>query len=57
MPAGSLRWRLLAGTLVWILVALGVAGWGLRALLRAHIAEQVQAQLALQLDLLTAAVD
>ncbi|MFO1294740.1 MAG: sensor histidine kinase [Rubrivivax sp.] len=57
VPAGSLRWRLLAGTLVWILVALGVAGWGLRALLRAHIAEQVQAQLALQLDLLTAAVD
>jgi len=55
--AGSLRWRLLAGTLAWTLVTLGVAGWGLRALLREHIEQQLQVQLAAQLDVLSAAVD
>ena len=54
---GSLRLRLLAGTLVWIVLAVALAGWGLRALFLEHITQQLQAQLLLQLDQLSAAVD
>ena len=54
---GSLRWRLLAGTLAWVGLTLAVAGWGLSALFRDHITQQWQAQLALQLDQLSGAVD
>lgn len=53
----SLRLRLLAGTLAWVLAAVLVAGWGLRGLFRDHIAQQLQAQLVLQLDQLSAAVN
>lgn len=58
MKAGSsLRLRLLAGTLAWMLVSIALAGWGLRALFGEHIAHQLQAQLVMQLDHLSAAVD
>lgn len=57
LPAGSLRLRLLAGTLVWIVLTIALAGWGLRALFREHITEQLQLQLVMQLDHLSGAVD
>ncbi len=53
----SLRLRLLAGTLAWVLMAVLIAGWGLRGLFREHIEQQLQAQLVLQLDQLSAAVN
>lgn len=57
-PLGdSLRLRLLAGTLAWVLMAVLLAGWGLRGLFREHIEQQLQAQLMLQLDQLSAAVN
>jgi len=55
--AGSLRLRLLAGTLVWIVFAIALAGWGLRALFHEHITQQLQLQLRMQLDHLSGAVD
>ncbi|AVO49509.1 ATP-binding protein [Melaminivora suipulveris] len=54
---GSLRLRLLAGTLAWVLLTVALAGWGLRSLFREHIAQQLQAQLVLQLDALSGNVD
>ena len=55
--SGSLRLRLLAGTLAWVLLTVALAGWGLRSLFREHIAQQLQAQLVLQLDALSGNVD
>ncbi|HRZ60658.1 MAG TPA: sensor histidine kinase [Rubrivivax sp.] len=55
--AGSLRLRLLAGTLAWITLTIALAGWGLRALFQEHITQQLQLQLVMQLDQLSAAVD
>ncbi|HMM53497.1 MAG TPA: sensor histidine kinase [Candidatus Desulfobacillus sp.] len=55
--AGSLRLRLLAGTLVWILCSLALAGWGLRVLFQDHVSRQLQAQLLMQLDYLSGAID
>ena len=40
---GSLRTRLLIGALAWIIVALALAGWGLRNLFKEHIEQQLQA--------------
>ena len=54
---GSLRLRLLAGTLAWMLLTIAAAGWGLRALFQQHITQQLQAQLVVQLDHLSAAID
>ncbi len=54
---GSLRRRLLAGTLAWVALTLAVAGWGLTALFRDHITQQWQAQLVMQLDQLSGALD
>lgn len=54
---GSLRLRLLAGTLAWVLLALAVAFWGLRTLFQEHITQQFARQLVAQLDQLSAAVD
>ena len=42
---GSLRLRLLLSTLIWIAMAIAVAGWGLRDLFEKHIAQQLQNQL------------
>ena len=53
----SLHLRLLAGTLAWVLMAVLLAGWGLRELFREHIEQQLQAQLLLQLDQLSAAAN
>lgn len=52
----SLRLRLLVGTLIWILVSIVVAGWGLSSLFQRHISTQFQAELKTQLDQLTAAL-
>lgn len=57
MRAGSLRLRLLAGTLAWMLLAIALVGWGLRALFQEHVTQQLQAQLVMQLDHLSASVD
>jgi len=55
--AGSLRWRLLIGTLAWISLSVAVAGWGLASLFRQHITQQLHAELMLHLNQLTAAVN
>lgn len=57
MNTGSLRLRLLLGTLLWLLLALGAAGWGLRQLFDQHIMQQFEAQLVMQLDQLSGAID
>lgn len=54
---GSLRLRLLAGTLAWILLSVALAGWGLASLFRQHITQQLQSELTLHLNQLTAAVN
>ncbi len=51
---GSLRQRLLLGTLVWIAVTILVAGWALGGLFRQHVALQFHAELNTQLDQLAA---
>ncbi|HJV75679.1 MAG TPA: sensor histidine kinase [Noviherbaspirillum sp.] len=50
----SLRLRLLAGTLVWIITSIVVAGWGLSGLFRQHVTQQFEAELKIHLDQLTA---
>ena len=50
----SLRVRLLAGTLVWILGSIALSGWGLGALIRDHVERQLLAELRTHLDQLTA---
>ena len=50
----SLRVRLLAGTLVWIVASIVVAGWGLGNLFRRHVEIQFHAELTTHLDQLTA---
>jgi signal transduction histidine kinase len=51
---GSLRLRLLATTLVWIIASIVVAGWGLGSLFRSHVEAQFNAELGTHLDQLTA---
>lgn len=51
---GSLRIRLLLGTLVWIVASILVAGWGLGSLFRQHVTAQFHAELNTHLDQLTA---
>ncbi len=53
---GTLRLRLLAGTLVWILATLAVAGWGLAQLFHRHLERQFHAELSTHLDQLAAAL-
>ena len=57
MSVHSLRRRLLTGTLAWVLASIALAGWGLRELFVSHITEQLQEQLLVQLNQLSAAVD
>ena len=57
MRTGSLRLRLLAGTLAWMLLAIALVGWGLRTLFQDHVTQQLQAQQVMQLDHLRASVD
>jgi signal transduction histidine kinase len=49
----SLRVRLLAGTLVWIVISILVAGWGLGQLFHQHVEAQFDAELKNHLDQLT----
>ncbi len=51
---GSLRIRLLAGTVFWVAASIIVAGWGLGSLFRQHVAKQFHAELQTHLDQLTA---
>lgn len=51
---GSLRFRLLPGTLFWIATSILVAGWSLGDLFRQHVALQFHAELKTHLDQLTA---
>ncbi len=50
----SLRLRLLAGTLTWILASIAIAGWGLGTLIRDHVERRFVAELVTHLDQLTA---
>ncbi|WP_103035595.1 ATP-binding protein [Castellaniella caeni] len=50
----SLRLRLLVGVLAWVLVSVAVAGWGIQQLFREHIQAQLQSELNIHLDQLTA---
>ncbi len=51
---GSLRLRLLLGTLLWIAASIIVAGWALGGLFRQHVAAQFHAELKTHLDQLAA---
>ena len=51
---GSLRLRLLLGTLVWIAVSIIVAGWALGGLFKQHVAMQFASDLNNHLDQLAA---
>lgn len=51
---GSLRLRLLAGTLVWIVLTVLAAGWGLSSLFNQHVSRQFDAELGTHLDQLAA---
>ncbi|MFZ4537649.1 sensor histidine kinase [Propionivibrio sp.] len=51
---GSLRLRLLLGTLVWIAASIAVAGWALGVLFSQHVAMQFHAELNTHLDQLAA---
>lgn len=53
-PGRSLRIRLLAGTLVWIVATIAIAGWSLSGLFHQHVAKQFRAGLEMQLEQLTA---
>jgi signal transduction histidine kinase len=57
VSAGSLRRRLLVGTILWILVSLAGTGLLLSRLFREHITAQMQRELRLDLDQLTASLD
>lgn len=51
---GSLRLRLLAGTLVWVALTVVVAGWGLGRLFNEHVERQFNAELGTHLEQLAA---
>jgi signal transduction histidine kinase len=51
---GSLRLRLLLGTLIWIVVTIIIAGWALGGLFRQHVAVQFHSELNTHLDQLAA---
>ncbi len=51
---GSLRLRLLFGTLAWIAVTIVVSGWALGGLFRQHVALQFHSELQTHLDQLAA---
>jgi signal transduction histidine kinase len=57
VSAGSLRRRLLVGTLAWILVSLVGTGLLLSSLFREHITDQMHHELRMDLDQLTAGLD
>lgn len=50
----SLRLRLLAGTLAWMLATIAATGWLLQAMFEEHLAGQFRAELAIHLEQLAA---
>lgn len=52
----SLRGRLLAGTITWILASVLVAGWALSDLFRQHITRQLMAELSVHMNQLVSAL-
>lgn len=57
LTAGSLRFRLLAGSLLWILVTLTVSGVFLADLFRQHVSSRLEAELRMHLDQLAGSVE
>src|SRR5256886_15572143 len=57
IAVNSLRLRLLAGAVIWILLALVVAGTLLTALFRAHVERRLDAELPPQSDQIAAALE
>lgn len=57
LAAGSLRFRLLAGSLLWIFATLTVSGVFLADLFREHVSARLEAELRMHLDQLAASVD
>lgn len=53
----SLRFRLLAGTLAWILGTVGIAGWVLQTMFEQHLSRQFDNELAMHLEQLAANLD
>lgn len=53
----SLRFRLLAGTLIWIIATVGIAGWMLQAMFEQHLSRQFDNELAMHLEQLAANLD
>jgi len=57
IAANSLRLRLLAGAVIWIALALAVAGTLLSALFRAHVERRQETELKIQLEQIAAALE
>ena len=57
IAVNSLRLRLLVGAVIWILLALAAAGTLLSALFRAHVERRLEAELAIQLEQIVAALE
>jgi len=57
IAVNSLRLRLLVGAVIWILLALAAAGTVLAALFRAHVERRLDAELAIQLEQIAAALE
>jgi signal transduction histidine kinase len=53
----SLRFRLLAGTLAWIVATVGIAGWMLQAMFEQHLSRQFDNELVSHLGQLAAHVE
>jgi len=53
-PGASLRFRLLAGTLAWMLATVALAGWWLQGMFEEHLANQFRAELTIHLNQLAA---
>jgi len=56
MKAGStsLRFRLLAGTLIWVAATVGIAGWMLQSMFEQHLSHQFDNELSMHLAQLAA---
>ena len=50
----SLRFRLLAGTLIWVVTTLGVAGWVLQSMFEQHLSRQFDNELSMHMAQLAA---
>ena len=52
--SASLHWRLLAGTMIWVIATLAIAGWLLQALFEQHLFRQFDGELSTHLEQLAA---